>query len=287
MSNQEANTVSSAEFPREFEAVRIRYPEIYVIVAPPRSSSTAFARVFWEHPSIGYYSHEPFETTYFRDAPLADAAATLRDPLELEDIKSVDTGPEAEALVVKEMPYQVGTRFPILTELATAPVVFLLRDPRLNISSRMEKKTEVGDDPIFPLVETGWEMVRRQVRYCEAQEIQHLIVSSDDFRNRPLELLPQVFAKLGLDFSEEMLSWRPCEEVEIDNLEGDHAHLYATVLSSSGVYPEEAPPPLEWFPEEGGFRDHVSRCLEIYRELLESPARLRPDQPESGDASER
>ena len=65
--------------------------------------------------------------------------------------------------------------------------------------------------------------------------------------------------------------------MEIDNLEGDHSHLYTSVLSSTGLSPEVVElPPLDWFPAEDGRRDHVARCLEIYQSLLESPVRLKP-----------
>jgi hypothetical protein len=260
-----------------FEPVHSRYPETYVIVAPPRTGSTALSRVFWEHPSIAWYCHEPFEISYFRQASLEDVGAKLMEPLDLSEIANNPKEPGAASLVVKEMPYQVGEHFPLLTELATAPLVFLLRDPRLNIASRMEKKEEVGDSPFFPLIETGWELVKGQIEYCRTHEVPHMIVSTSDFRGRPHELFPGLFAKLGLGFSPRMLAWRACDHVEIDNLEGDHSHLYSTVLGSTGLSPEVEPPQLEWFPCEHGLRDHVAECLEIYRDLLAAPERLHPE----------
>lgn len=275
MLNLPIDLAPEPKLPAEFEAVRRRYPEIYTIVAPPRCSSTALARVFWEQPSIAYYCHEPFEISYYRQAPLTEVAEKLLQPLDLATIKCASSGPDASSLVVKEMPYQVGECFHLLAALATAPLVFLVRDPRLNIASRIEKKQEVGDSPFFPLVETGWELVQAQIDYCRRHSVPHLIVSAADFRNRPTEIFPELFSRLDLSFSRQMLSWRACEHVEIDNLEGDHSHLYTSVLSSTGLTPEvEELPPLEWFPVEAGVRDHVARCLEIYRTLLDSPARL-------------
>ena len=52
-----------------------------MIVAPPRSASTAFSRVFWEQGSVAYYCHEPFEVTYFDEAPLGEVVAKLEAPL--------------------------------------------------------------------------------------------------------------------------------------------------------------------------------------------------------------
>ena len=72
----------------KFEAIKEIYDDIYVIVSPPRCSSTAFARVFWEQPSIRYYAHEPFEGTYFMGLDLNYVIDNLRNPLDLRDIKS-------------------------------------------------------------------------------------------------------------------------------------------------------------------------------------------------------
>ncbi len=257
-----------------FEAVRERFPEIFLIVSPPRCCSTALARVFWEHPSIRYYCHEPFEISYFRNAPLEEVAAQLLRPLDLESVCG-EVASGAKGLVVKEMPYQVGDHFPILANLATAPIVFLVRDPRLNIASRMARKRQVGDSPIFPLVETGWELLRKQIQYCRDQQIDHVVVTATDLRNRPLDVLPEMFRELGLEFGDEMATWEPCQDVEIDNLEGDHSHLYRKVLRSTGLRPERREPPeVEGFPIEGGFREHVAECLEIYDELAGSPERV-------------
>ena len=152
------------QVPTALQEATARYDEIHVIVSPPRCSSTAFARVLWQHPSVGFYSHEPFEVTYFDGAPLDAVAAKLQLPLDLSSLNGLtDRG---AGLVIKEMPYQVGDRFSALCSMATGPVVFLLRDPRQNIASRMEKKAEVGDDPNFPNVETGWELLAKQIDQC-------------------------------------------------------------------------------------------------------------------------
>ncbi len=265
------------DLPHELDGIRDAYPKIYSIVSPPRCSSTPLSRVFWEHPEVAFYSHEPFEITYFRQAPLADVAAKLRDPLDVRAVASKPKNPEARALVIKEMPYQVGPCFPHLVALSSPPIVFLLRNPRISIASRMDKKREVGDSPIFPLIETGWQLVREQVAYCDQHEIPYVIVRADDFRNRPLEVLPQLFERLGLDFSPDMVSWQSRGDLEIDNLGGDHTHLYTRVLLSSGLDPEiDGLPAMERFPIEGGFREHVEEALEIYEELSSSPERILP-----------
>ena len=152
--------------PEEFTKYRERHERIYVIVSPPRCSSTAFARVFWEQPSVRYYYHEPFETTYYQGEGLPEVIAKLDAPLDLTTIKHFAADTSAHALVIKEMPYQVGDNFPLLAALATKPLIFLMRDPRLQIASRREKKLEVGDSPLYPFVESGWDLLEKQIDFC-------------------------------------------------------------------------------------------------------------------------
>lgn len=262
----------------ELDALMERYSNIYVIISPPRCSSTAFARVFWEQPSIGYYTHEPFEITYYMGKELQHVIKKLKDPLNLEDVKKHTNGKSGKALVLKEMPYQVGNYFPILNEIASLPIMFLMRDPRLNISSRMDMKLEVGDNPIFPTVESGWELLSDLVQYARETNIPHIIVDSTDFRNHPVSIFSQVFSKLNLPFSEKMLKWQPADDLDLDNLGGKHSHLYRRVLHSKGLEPEtHTAPPMSKFPVENGFRDHVAKCLRIYRNLRNAPERVKPE----------
>ena len=150
----------------KFQGIKERYEEIYVIVSPPRCSSTAFARVFWEQPSIRYYAHEPFEGTYFLNQDLDHVLGNLSKPLDLQDIKSYTFAGMGRSMAIKEMPYQVGENIPLLLSLTRKPVVFLTRDPRQNIASRMAKKQEVGDDPLFPHIESGWQLLADQIAFC-------------------------------------------------------------------------------------------------------------------------
>jgi len=252
----------------EFSSLKKLYENIYVIISPPRCSSTAFSRVFWEQPSIRYYSHEPFEVTYVDDATLNEVIEKLRHPLDLLPIKSYKPNADSSGLVIKEMPYQVGSNFELLISLSMKPVLFLIRDPRLNILSRITKKIEAGQDPRFPLVETGWELIEKQVRHCQERSIPYFIIDSINFRTCPSDVFSKIFKHLDLPFSSDMLSWRATPDVNLDNLEGHHSHLYTRVLESTGIEPaEERTPELEEIPEENGFREHVVKCMAIYKNL--------------------
>ena len=257
------------------QKLRHKHDRVYVIVSPPRCSSTAFARVFWEHPAIGYYSHEPFETVYYERQGLTAVSKKLSLPLDLKTIQNQSVG---NHLVIKEMPYQVGRHFPLLAAMAHKPLIFLIRDPRLNIASRMAQKTAVGDSPFFPLQETGWNLLVSQISYCQVQQIPHIIVDAADFRNQPHAIFSQIFAQYGLAFSEKMLTWQPRPDVNLDNLGGHHQHLYERVLHSRALLPAQEPiPPLESFPQKNNLRDHVRQCLHLYEMLRQSPVRIRPN----------
>lgn len=226
---------------------------------------------------MGYYCHEPFETTYYSGAGLEEVLDKLSSPLDLGTLKSIRSHDGARALVVKEMPYQVGDNLPILARMATQPLVFLMRDPRSSIASRMRKKREVGDSPFYPEIESGWELWQRQIEWCREHGVPRVLVDSADFRNEPEGVFPELFEALGLPFDPDMLSWRPCPDVELDNLGGRHRHLYGAVLRSSGLRADPAgPPELDTFREARGWRDHVARCLEIYLEMGAAAERIRP-----------
>lgn len=263
--------------PEEFIKYRERHERIYVIVSPPRCSSTAFARVFWEQPSVRYYYHEPFETTYYQGEGLPEVIAKLDAPLDLTTIKHYAADTSAHALAIKEMPYQVGDYFPLLAALASKPLIFLMRDPRLQIASRREKKIEGGASPLYPFAESGWELLEKQIAHCREHDIEFLLADSTDFRGRPSVIFPQVMERFGLPWSDECLEWHACEDVELDNLGGAHRHLYGEVLASTGLKPDlSMVPTLDFFPEEDGVREHVNHCLEIYRGLRRVPERILP-----------
>ncbi len=265
------------QLPKALSEALGAYSDIFAIVSPPRCSSTALARVFWEQPSIRYYCHEPFETTYYDDADLKEVTGKLSRPLDLDTLKNVHTGSGGRALVLKEMPYQAGENFPLLAAIATRPLVFLMRDPRSSIASRMRKKREVGEDPLFPRIESGWELLREQIDWCRREGVAHLLIDSSDFRNQPEEVFPELFAALGLPFEPSMLDWRPCPQVELDNLGGRHRHLYSAVLDSQGLVPDNSEvPAVTSFPAERDWRGHVERCVSIYEELSRSVERVAP-----------
>ncbi|WP_204103599.1 MULTISPECIES: hypothetical protein [Spirulina sp. CCY15215] len=263
---------------RAFTKIRDRYSKIYIIVSPPRCSSTAFARAFWEQPTISYYSHEPFDVTYHNNLEVSQVVSQLKNPIHLKSIKQNYDSELAQELILKEMSFQVGINFPFLVALTQAPIIFLIRDPRLSIASRMAKRKEGGGNPLFPFIESGWELLLAQIEYCQQQNVPYSIVDATEFRNHPQAIFSQVFAQLKLPFRPEMLSWQPCEDIAIDNLDGQQNYWYHRVLNSTQIEPAtEIIPALDSFPITGGFRDHVAKCLDIYHFLGTLPEKITGD----------
>lgn len=254
--------------PRLAERLHERHGEVYAIVAPPRTASTALARILWNHEQVGWYSHEPFEATWYQGAGSERAAELLDAPDRVTDLGGRGAG---RALVVKEMTFQVGDAFPLLAALATQPIVFVIRDPRLSIASRMRVLARSGRREVFPLRESGWEDLTRQLDHVRRQGIPHVIVDSSDLRARPESVVPPLLARLGLTFSPDLLAWESSTATGLSSVSGADDPFYQRVLDSRGLEaPAERIPDLTEFPADGGFRRHVAECVERYEELVRS-----------------
>ena len=254
---------------RRLEAVRERHGEVLLIVGPPRTASTALARILWNHEAVGWYSHEPFEPTWYERAPLERAAELLEAPDAVDDLVPARPGRGSGAtLVVKEMTFQVGDAFPLLASLATRPIVFLIRDPRLTVASRMKVLRRSGRPEVFPLRESGWEDLARQLAHVRREQIPHLVVDSSGLRRAPETVVPALLERLGLTFTPELLAWQSSGATGLSAVSGSDDPFYQRVLDSTGIEaPAEEIPELSAFPSDGGFRQHVAECVEQYEEL--------------------
>lgn len=249
--------------PRLAERLRERHGEVYVLLGPPRTASTAVSRILWNHPAVGFYSHEPFEPTWYEGAAVERAAELLDAPEPVGDLGGRGTG---RALVVKEMTFQVGDAFPLLAALATRPVVVLIRDPRLTIASRMRVLRQAGRPEVFPLRESGWEDLARQLAHMRAEGIAHVVVDSSELRRAPETVVPPLLERLGLPFTPDLLTWRSSDATGLSAVSGSDDPFYQRVLDSTGIEPPaEAIPDLADFPPE--LRDHVAASVAQYEAL--------------------
>jgi hypothetical protein len=266
-----AGGAASADVRERLARVRERHGEVLLIVAPPRTASTALARILWNHPAVGFYSHEPFEPTWYRGAGLEVAAELLEAATPVTQLDPSRAAATGDALVVKEMTFQVGGAFPLLAELATRPIVFVIRDPRLTVASRMKVLRRAGRPEIFPLRESGWDDLVRQLDHVRREGIPYVVVESRDLRAAPERVVPPLLERLGLDYSPRLLTWGSSPATGLSAVSGNQDPFYQRVLSSGGIEPPtEQIPPLDSFPTDGGFRQHVADCLARYKELCGS-----------------
>jgi hypothetical protein len=256
------------------ERLRARHGEVYLLIGPPRTASTAVSRILWNHPTVGWYAHEPFEPTWYQGAGAERAEELLEAPDAVEALGGRGTG---SALVVKEMTFQVGDAFPLLAELATRPLVFVIRDPRLTVASRMKVLRRSGRPEAFPLRESGWEDLARQLAYVRQEGVPHVVVDSSDLRARPDAVVPALLETLGLSFAPELLTWSSSGATGLSAVSGAEDPFYQRVLDSRGIEPPaERIPDLTEFPTDGGFREHVAECVAQYEELRATESRYRP-----------
>jgi hypothetical protein len=268
----------------ELELVASAYDEIVLVLAPPRTASTALARVFWGHDAIAFYAHEPFDRTFHEGAPLGAAADAMLDPLDLRRVLAAPT--RGIGLLVKEMTFQAGEAAGALMELATRPVVFIVRDPRLAVWSRM-RMLGGGSEPVaFPPDEAGWTQLCEQVEHCRENGIAYALLDASDMRRDPDAVVGALLDRLGLMYSPALLSWQPAEVEGLGQLGDAQRHWYGRILRSSGIEPPtERIPPLERFPEEHGLRGHVEWALEVYDDLRRDPRFVAPPETERTHAA--
>ena len=256
------------------ERLKAKYGKIVVIISPPRCASTALARFLWHQPDFRYYTHEPYETVYYNGDDLTVMQGHLLNPLDLTKVYC--SQPRGNGMIIKEMPYQVGEHFNDLVSLATMPLIFLIRDPKLNIKSKIDKRLQTKQPVKFPFIETGWELIDQQIKQCETKDINFVLIEATEMRNNPTEILSRLSHQLGLPFSPKMLHWQRAPHINLDNLEGKHHHLYERVLESSGIEaPTEPVPDITAFPTEHGLRNHVLQAIDIYHQLLTHSNRLK------------
>ena len=249
------------------DALIEKHDEILLILAPPRTASTSLARLFWEHERVGFYCHEPFEVVFHDEFEPLSAWQAMQSPIDLSQAFGTERGNQ---LLIKEMTFQVVDFFEDLAALATRPIIFLIRDPRLSLMSRIKRLSAGGESILFPHRETGWQDLQSQVQCCEQREYPHIIVDSTAFRNDPKTVLPRVLASVGLPYGEHLLSWRNLKDIPLGGRWEARSHWYSRVMSSPGILPAtETIPEMDRFPDY--WQDHLQDYMAIYRQLLAKP----------------
>ena len=131
------------------DGLRACFNPVAVILSPPRSGSTALARSLWQNAAFRCYLHEPFDRAY-HDRRAPSPKTVLGSVLDRAAASSSDGSGKRGGIVIKEMTFQARELAAELIDAATLPVILLIRDPRLALSSRMGRLDADGQPPGFP-----------------------------------------------------------------------------------------------------------------------------------------
>jgi hypothetical protein len=260
--------VATDDVAQQLGAITKRFAPVLVIIAPPRSASTAVSRVLWMHEAFGWDSHEPFEPRYYRQQSLIKALESVSEPRAIDELSEGRGARKGRGLIVKEMSFQVGVDFQHLVLAASLPVVFLVRDPRLTITSRQHVLARHGRRAGFPHRESGWTDLEWQIDYVRGHDIPYTVCDTTALRAQPDAQLPALFASLGLTYTSELLDWRPATVNGLSSVWGDDDPFYERVLRIVTLEaPSEPIPELGCFSAESGLRSHVTEALRFYHAL--------------------
>ncbi|WP_405798448.1 hypothetical protein [Streptomyces sp. NBC_01506] len=262
------------------------YDTRLALISPPRTGSTAVARLLWQHPRVTHHCHEPFEACYWDDQGPESVEGVLREPMVVASGERValDGVEPGSGLLMKEMSFQLGeAQFTQLVGLATAPPVFVICDPRLSTTSRLRIVRELNGATTFPPFESGWRSLREQLELCRARKTPYVLVDSDDMRADPAGVTAALMAALGLPPVDGLENWSPRPGLrlvspQVGALMGDARTaddpFYRKVLGSSGIQPRSE---ISWEREEAaiaaaGLAGDVAKWRRWYEEMRTDPA---------------
>lgn len=231
-----------------------------LILAPPRTGSTALARCFWQHPDFGWYVHEPFDRVFHHGAPERDAEETLAAPERVSDSATGGT-------VIKEMTFQVTVpaQLDVLLEHANLPVLIPLRDPRLAIWSRMKQLAESQQGMEFGRAQAGWRPLLDAIRHLQDREFPHVLIDMHAVREDPERGLARACRQLGIT-AHAMGQWASTSVDAVGQLGDEQAAWYRQALTADQLLPDTADPPdIHAFPPS--MRSTVEEGVAIYEAM--------------------
>lgn len=262
------------------------YETRVALVSPPRTGSTAVARLLWQHSAITHHCHEPFEACYWGNQGADSVESCLVNPMEIEtgDRVSLADVPRGSGLLVKEMSFQLSAnQFELLAGLVTAPPIFVMSDPRLSTTSRLRIVRELSGAETFPPFESGWQSLYEQLAFCRQRDIPYVLVDSDDLRADPAGVTAALMTAIGLPSTEGLETWSPrpglrlCSP-EVGALMSDVRRaddpFYRKVLGSKGIQPRGD---VDIERENAaiaaaGLTDEVEKWLLLHEEMRADPA---------------
>ena len=226
----------------------------------PRNLSTALMRSFGARPDT-HVSDEPLYAHYLEATglphPIADEIQRAGET-DWRRVVAELTGPVPCGRALwyqKHMAHHLlpGIERGWLAELRHA---FLIREPRAMLTSLVQKL----DQPLTA-ADTGLPQQLELFDWLERETgARPAVVDSRDVQDRPREVLGELCARLGIAFTEVMLSWDPGPR-PTDGPWGPH--WYGNTLASTGFTPWRAKP--DRVPAEN--EALASECEALYARL--------------------
>jgi hypothetical protein len=249
------------------------FDPIAVILSPPRCGSTVLARSLWQHRAFRWYLHEPCDRAYHLGPGPEPVTKRLIDSVGLSSPRPTGTG-----IVIKEMAFQAGDAIREF-QLATVPVIFLIRDPRLSVFSRMRCRKLDGDSPLFPAKEAGWRDLLAAIALFRQAGTPFVIVDISDIRRSPDTALRALCSRLRLSWDPAMLRWKSLPDIRLGSIGGRQDGWYSRVLrSTSWERPNERMPSPDAFRKQG-MGGVVAECLAGYMQVRMDPQYLKTSEP--------
>lgn len=221
------------------------------LLSPPRVGSTPVARLLWEQTAVTHHAHEPFEASYWNAEDTDTAEKILGGPMRLEDgvRQSLSEVTYGAGLIIKDMTFQVNEeQLGFVVEFCNTPLVFVIRDPLQATASRLRIVAELYEATTFPPWESGWHALAAQVAYCTDNNVDYIVLDSDDLRRWPHEMGQVLLRRLGLANSDPITSWEPRPGLELcspdvgalmSEKRRENDPFYRRVLASDGIQPPD------------------------------------------------
>lgn len=223
----------------------------------PRNISTAMMRA-WENRPDTVVVDEPLYAAYLDrtgvEHPMREEVIASQ-PTELDAAVAALTEPLPEGRSVhyaKHMSHHVSREMDLDWTLGFANVL-LVRDPAEVVASYVRARESCEPDDIG-LPQQGWLM-----ELWDAHGLDVPVIDARDFLRAPEAHLRWLCDRLGIPFTDRMLSWPPGPRAS----DGVWApHWYAAVWSSTGFEP--------WRPRDTTLSEHDAAVAEACRPVYEA-----------------
>lgn len=228
-----------------------------VLLATPRSASTAFERMMIERGDHTVIT-EPFSLPYYY-APdrVSDRYAGQEAPERSYPATFQMLGRAPQPVFFKDMAHHLG---PFLTPevLARWRCSFLIRDPVWALPSMARIWPDFTDE------EAGYEAQHRAFEMvCELTGEVPLVIESEDLRAKPAEVIWAWCERMGIHFKPDALTWEPGMP---DQWQAWEEWFASTARSSGFIPPDPDRQPPEIPPQ---LAERVERARRHYRALAD------------------